>query len=167
MNRKISLPLLFIIMFTISTPSHAFFGKVFEPLTEMIKQAGGVANNIIDTGGESFGEMVKLTSKLSDDIGAMANRILKMADKIGEMADRIVKTERMMAELMTTLSGHGADGNLSSEITERLERIEAKLGSIASSVVLLSQDDFASVDIAPNITMTDNPKKFLLSDLLN
>ncbi|MBT5230638.1 MAG: hypothetical protein HOM11_10225 [Methylococcales bacterium] len=157
------LPALFILLscLTLAQPSHAFFGKLFEPMTEMIKQAGGVANNMIDTGGSSFSQMVQLTGKLSDDIGKMANRILVMADKIGEMADRIVRTEELMAQVAQSIATGGKGGANNDELIERLDRIEMLIGS-AASVVLSIGDTFAASNFGPTLEISDNPEVFML-----
>jgi len=144
-----------------SQPSFAFFGSMFEPMTEMIKQSGSVANNIIDTGESSFSEMVQLTSKLSDDIGQMANRILEMADKIGEMADRIVKTEEILAQLLENMTAGGQNGLNSDDLIERLDRIEQLAeGEFAS--VLSIEETLAFSGFGPELSISNNPKSYML-----
>jgi hypothetical protein len=164
-----------IFLITLATPSHAFFGKSFKPMTEMIKQMGKVADNMVsqsgktarkmvETNGKIFASMVKLTSTLSDDIGTMANRILEMADKIGEMADRIVKTEAMMADLARDLAGKGEEKNSESniQIIQALERIETQLGNVTNTIFLTTQQDFASKEIPPAIELSQKSDKYLL-----
>lgn len=75
----------------------------------LIKTGGDIADKMLGKGGDVAAAMMKLTSKLSDDIGVMADRILTMADKIGEMADRIERTEVLTAKLTAALADKELD----------------------------------------------------------
>lgn len=102
--------------------------------------------------------VIKLISKLSDDIGIMADRILVMADKIGEMADRIlimsdkiVETENLMSDTLLQMQ----DTMDKSSNTNTLSQ--------TNSVLLLTPNHTATTsNIAPEIILSDNSSTYLL-----
>ena len=127
-----------------------------EVIKGMLKTGGDVADKVLEKGTDvataMMSNMTGLISKLSDDIGVMANRILTMEERIGLMADRVVKTEELMAKLTATLANKDLD--LSTD---------KSAGKVTLPTVVLSiSDTEASANSGPRLTISGNPKNYLL-----
>ncbi len=134
-----------------------------DDVRKMIKKGGDVAKGLMKTGeniadkvltksGDFSAAMVKLTSKLSDDIGVMADRILKMADRIGDMADRIERTEVLMAKLTAALANR--DLELAAERPVDHKVIDAAVLDVRASE--------ATEHSGPPLSVTGDPQRYLL-----
>ncbi|MBT5934442.1 hypothetical protein [Sulfurimonas sp.] len=96
-------------------------------------------------------EMLKLMSKMSDDIGIMADDIGIMADRILTMADKIVHTEQLMADLIL-------------DVAELNTKIVDKDISITNTTLLLSSTNQTNTTfhVAPTLVVNAEASEYII-----